>query len=239
MSDPPFHLFGPDHLAALGITLALCLWIAAAARRLPETLRRRMGQGLGLVLLAYGVAFYYVTITRTGWTWEWSLPLNICDWVLVACLLALFRRDPLAFELAYFWGLAGTLQGLLTPDLRSGFPTFRYFHFFWGHSGILVAIVWMVAAEGMRPRPGAVARMMLALNVYAVSVGALDTLFGWNYGYLRHGPAHASLLRYLGPWPWYLLSVEIIALALFTLLDLPWRAARAQQSESTLPDPAT
>ena len=88
----------------------------------------------------------------------------------------------------------------------------------------------MAAAEGMRPRPGAVTRMMLALNAYAVSVGALDLLFGWNYGYLRHGPAHASLLRYLGPWPWYLLSVEAIAFTLFLLLDLPWKVARGRRA---------
>ena len=32
-----------------------------------------------------------------------------------------------------------------------------------------------------------------------------------------------SLLDFLGPWPWYLLSLELIALVSFFLLDLPWR----------------
>ena len=33
----------------------------------------------------------------------------------------------------------------------------------------------------------------------------------WNYGYLCRQPAHQSLLGYLGPWPWYLASLELVA----------------------------
>ena len=65
---------------------------------------------------------------------------------------------------------------------------------------------------------------MAALQVYGASVGAINGLTGWNYGYLCRKPAAPSLLDLLGPWPWYLLALEGVALATFWLLALPWRA---------------
>lgn len=64
--------------------------------------------------------------------------------------------------------------------------------------------------------------MMIALNIYGLIVGSINALTGWNYGYLCRKPAEPSLLDFLGPWPWYLLSLEFIALATFLLLLLPW-----------------
>jgi uncharacterized membrane protein YwaF len=69
--------------------------------------------------------------------------------------------------------------------------------------------------------------MMIVLNGYALTVGVVDGITGWNYGYLCRKPAETSLLDWLGPWPWYLLSLECIALGTFFLLDLPWRQKRS------------
>ena len=65
--------------------------------------------------------------------------------------------------------------------------------------------------------------MMVGLNCYALAVGGLDAIAGWNYGYLCRKPSEPSLLDFLGPWPWYLLSLEVVAFLMFLVLDLPWR----------------
>jgi hypothetical integral membrane protein (TIGR02206 family) len=226
----PFRLFGPDHLAAMALTALAAVVIARWGRALPPAYRTAVRGLLTGLLLAYAVAAYWIALQRLGPRWDALLPLNLCDWVLVAVLVALLFRNPLAAELAYYWGFAGTLQGLLTPDLRTGFPSFAYVHFFWGHGGILIAIVWMLVAEGCRPRPGAVLRLFLASNLYILVVGLIDWRTGWNYGYLYRKPYQPSLLDYLGPWPWYLLSLEAIGLSLFLLLDLPWQLSRRRSA---------
>jgi uncharacterized membrane protein YwaF len=72
-----------------------------------------------------------------------------------------------------------------------------------------------------------VRRAFLALVAYALVVGSLDWIFGWNYGYLRHLPGHRSLLHLFGPFPYYIAWGAAIALLSFVLLDLPWRPSRA------------
>jgi len=62
--------------------------------------------------------------------------------------------------------------------------------------------------------------MMIALNLYGLTALSLDLAFGWNYGYLLYKPSQPSLFDFLGSWPWYLVSIEAIALANFCFLDL-------------------
>ena len=182
-----------------------------------------MGRVLGSLLLGYVVVIYAQKARAGELSWQYSLPLELCHWVLFACVFTLFRPSQLGFEISYYWGLAGTLQATLTPDIAEGFPSWEFIQFFWAHAGILLAIVFFIAGRDLRPRPGSILRVFLAVNIYAVTVGIVDWIFGWNYGYLCLKPVNPSLLDYLGPWPWYLLSLEAIALASFFLLDLPWR----------------
>ena len=176
-----------------------------------------------MLLACYGVFFYIQQGMADALSWEYSLPLDFCSLVLIACILALFRCGPFFDEITYFWGLGGTLQALITPDLGAGFPSLDFILFFWSHGAILFGIVFIVAVQNFRPRKGSVFRMMIALNTYAAVVGALNALTGWNYGYLCWKPAVPSLLDLLGPWPWYLMSLEGIALLTFFVLALPWK----------------
>jgi uncharacterized membrane protein YwaF len=41
--------------------------------------------------------------------------------------------------------------------------------------------------------------------------------------FLREKPGRASLLDLMGPWPWYIPAAALLALALYVLLDLPFR----------------
>ncbi|MBZ5497328.1 MAG: TIGR02206 family membrane protein [Acidobacteriia bacterium] len=218
-----FRTFGPQHLTVLLILLALGILVAWGGSRLRGKTRIRFGWALGFLLLGYALALYLQEAMMGGLHGSYSLPMQLCDWVLIACLVTLIRPNVLASEIAYFWGLGGTLQAVLTPDVTTGFPSWRFIQFFWGHGITLLCIVYIIVAQHFRPRPRSVLRMMIAVNIYGLSALGLDLAFGWNYGFLLHKPAEPSLLDYLGPWPWYLISAEILGLASFLLLALPWK----------------
>jgi hypothetical integral membrane protein (TIGR02206 family) len=232
-----FHDFDAQHIAALSIIVVLCFAVARAARAENDSRASWLRWVIGFSLSGYGVFFYIQQGIEGSLTWEYSLPLDLCYVVLICCILSLFRPIQFATEIAYFMGLGGVLQATATPDLRQGFPSLEFILFFWSHGATLIAIVFLIMSRNFKPRKGSVLRMMLALNVYGLAIGVLDAIMGWNYGYLCQKPSMPSLLDFLGPWPWYLLWLELIAVSTFLVLDFPWRLRtylrRRNQSRAT------
>ncbi|GMU53618.1 MAG: hypothetical protein AMXMBFR33_27640 [Candidatus Xenobia bacterium] len=231
----PFQAWSDQHLIPLALTVILSVAILLWARRLDERQRLLPGRLIALVILAYILTAYYQRWKDAGLAAVTeALPLHLCDLVVLICLWAVLSPSQTSFELAYYWGLAGALQALLQPDISQGvgFPSWYYLEFFIGHGLIFTAVFYLMAAYRLRPRPGSVLRALLALNLYALIVGALDFSFGWNYGYLCSKPAGGSLMDYLGPWPFYLLSLEVLSAFNFLLLWLPWRVWEGGRAEN-------
>jgi hypothetical integral membrane protein (TIGR02206 family) len=218
MPVPDFNAFSFEHLSALGLIAALCVLLACVLARVSRRKRRWAGRAIAFSLIVYTAVFYIQQYAAGLLDLRYSLPLELCNVVLAACVLALFLPGRIWREITYFWGLGGTAQALLTPDLGRGFPSWDFILFFWSHGALLAGVVFILAATDFKPDRKSVLRMMLALNLYAAVIGALDWITGWNYGYLCRKPAVPSLLDYLGPWPWYILSLEGVALLTFLLL---------------------
>jgi hypothetical protein len=69
--------------------------------------------------------------------------------------------------------------------------------------------------------------------VYTAFVGFVDAVTGANYMFLRDPPVEWTLLRVLGPWPWYVVSASGVGLVLLVLLDLPFWPGRRRAREGT------
>jgi uncharacterized membrane protein YwaF len=70
---------------------------------------------------------------------------------------------------------------------------------------------------------------------YTALVGLVDALTGANYMFLRAPPGEWTLLRVLGPWPWYLAGAAGVALVLFTALDAPFWSGRRREAGRSAP----
>jgi hypothetical integral membrane protein (TIGR02206 family) len=215
-------------VAALAATAALSVALPVAARERPGTWTRVLSRGLAVILLASFLAYPLVVALRGSYELDSDLPLHLTDAAAVAAAIALLSLRALPFELAYFWGLTASLQAVLTPSLGADdrFPSFFYWHYFVTHSGVVVAAVFLAFGLGVTARGGAVRRIFLATVAWAGVAAAGNLVTGGNYMFLRERPETASLLDYIGPWPWYLFGAAILALGLFALLDLPFRRRR-------------
>src|ERR1700677_5090865 len=206
---PPFKSYGVSHLAALGvIAVVAAVLVVLALRSGSDGAKRRIAILLALALVLNKVAVYCTIFAIEDQSWTHALPMHMCDWAAISAIIALLWRGQLAYDLAYFWALGGTLQATLTPDLKYDFPDIRFWTFFISHGGTLVAVAFLTLGLGMRPWPKSLLRILLWSNIYLVAAGTVDWLVDENYGYLRHKPLHASLLAQLGPWPWEILSLE-------------------------------
>jgi hypothetical integral membrane protein (TIGR02206 family) len=209
----------------LGAIALSALVLVVAARRWPGTWLRV----LAVVLVVDEVSWWVFVAAGgvPGSELAYSLPLQLCDVAVFVAAAALWTRRQLLVEVTYFWGLAGTVQALLTPDLPEHFPSYPYFQYYLAHGGVVCAALLLVVGMRRPPRPWAAVWVMAVTIAYAALVGALDAVTGANYMYLREKPSAPTLLDLLGPWPLYILAGTGLAVILFAILDVPFRLRRA------------
>lgn len=212
---PIFQPFGPDHWMVLGMTAAVLWLMIANARRLRRAPRDgSVRAALALVLWgneAIGLIGYALAQGRV------RVPCQLCDLAMILMGWALLGSPRVVEELAFCWGLAGSLQALLTPDVAAGFPSGAWLTFFLGHGTVVIAAVYLATRGRLRLTMVSVWRVWLIGNGYVVLAGLLNLRLGTNFGYLAGKPEHPSVLDYLGPWPVYIVGMEAIGLASFFL----------------------
>jgi hypothetical integral membrane protein (TIGR02206 family) len=135
----------------------------------------------------------------------------------------LLTRNYTAYEFCYFMGFGAASQALLTPDAgRYGFPHVKFWATMVSHGLIVTAPLYMTLVEGYRPTWGSIVVVAAGMLVYLAFVAMINRRLGSNYMYLARKPDTPSLIDMLGPWPWYIAWLFVIALAIMTLLYLPF-----------------
>ena len=216
-------ILSPEHLVPLALLVIAAAVLCVAARRAP-------GRWTGIVaaIIVTELSWQPYVLANRSWSAAFSLPVQLCDIGGFVAAAALLWRQALLVEIAYFWGLGGTLQALLTPDLRDHFPSFPYLQFYATHDLVVLAALFLVIGLGLQPGAGAVRRIFLLTLAFAAVVGLLDLVTGGNYLYLRQVPAQGSLLSVMGPWPWYIAVGALLTLIVLAVLDAPFRFSRSR-----------
>jgi hypothetical integral membrane protein (TIGR02206 family) len=240
---PTHHNFDVAHVTVIVLTFATPFILAWIAKRRPS--------GRFTAATAWCIAGFLVANAIAQWVYhlatgqmntQRAMPMQLCDWALVATVVALLTRRQRWYEPAYFWGLGGTLQAIITPNLDCGFPTFRWISFFITHSGIVAGVLFMTGAMNLRPRPISMLRVLFWSEVYLACALAVNTLTGANYGFLSRKPDGPSLLDCLSQsHALYVLEMNLLAIVFFAILYLPfaawdaWNALRPDNPVSNRP----
>jgi hypothetical integral membrane protein (TIGR02206 family) len=222
--EPEFQPYGLPHLAVIFLTIVLPFVLAAIVRRTKSPLVENIIIGVLSAVLVLNYVVYLIFIrSRDTVTWQQMLPMQLCDWGMVVVLVAMWTGNQRWFEVAYFWGIGGTLQAVLTPNLRFGFPDWRFISFFTSHCGIIIGVVFLMLTRRYRPYPMSIVRVFLWSELYFVVTLITDKLTGFNYGFLLHKPEAFSILSFLSDsWPLYLIEMHGVALLFFLGLYSPF-----------------
>lgn len=225
----PFHAYGTTHLTVL--------WACVATLLLLTLLRRFYGPGAVLLERLIGVLLLltWPLTSLSHWrlgtlTWTTGLPLHFCDVAGIAGGIALLTKNRLAAEIVYFFGLAGTLQGLITPNLQTDYPDPRFIAFFFLHGGVVVTALHAVTSMGCPPREWAIPRMVGLTLAYAATVALVNVALSSNFAFLCQKPEQASLMDALGPWPWYIGSLVLLCGVFYSVLYAPFFIGRQIRS---------
>jgi len=234
MNPSQFQTFGTPHLVVMGLTMAFAVVLSMLARRNPDgRMAAAIGYLLAAMLLINEVSAGGQRLLQFGLDYfiRNHLPLHICGVANLVTAATLFFRNRRTYEIAYFWGLVGSANAVITPGaMDAGFPSWRFFQYFIVHSGIVVGVLYATWGLGMRPTLAGLFRAFIALNVFAVAVGTVNLLLGSNYMYLSKPPWGTVSPFFFAPWPWYIPILDAVALVMFFAVYLPVYLARRYQA---------
>lgn len=225
-------MFSLEHVLTVVITVAAIAALVAAARLRPGPWTVPAARILALVIFANEASWWVWNWAHGSYSLSYTLPLHLCDVAAFVSVAALWFRKQWLVELTYFWGIAGTANGIIEPSIGDHFPTFQFLQYFIQHGAIPAAALFLVVGLKMYPRPWAVVRVFgltLALVFFDAFVNSLTD---GNYFYLREPPSGRNLLSLFGPWPRYIFGGVLLAIVFLGLLDLPFRIADLARARS-------
>ena len=174
------------------------------------------------LMIFYSISFEIWSLAVGIFTLKDSLPLHLCDVAVLLSAIMLLTKNKYLFEITYFWGLGGSLLAILTPDITESFPHFNFINYFLSHGGIITCVLFMVIIENYKVNLKSVFRVFLITNIYMLFIAGVNLILKSNYLYICRKPVNPTLMDLLGPWPWYVLSLEGVSITVFLILFLPF-----------------
>jgi hypothetical integral membrane protein (TIGR02206 family) len=221
-SGKPFEFFGIAHIGALLTILLLNIFLLQFKNK-DEKARRKVRITMAVVMWVDEASWHLWNIYHGTWSVQEHLPLHACSVLIWLAGFMLIFKNYRIYEFAYFLGIGGALQALLTPDIGIyGFPHFRFIQTYISHGILLTSAIYMTTVEGFRPTWQTFKRVIIYLNLYMLVVFGLNQLIGSNYLFVARKPPGPTLLDALPEWPVYIFYMEAIGLVMFLFLYLPF-----------------
>jgi len=232
VSSLPF-LNLPNLFFALGL-IGINRWLAGF-KHADESTKRVLRYALAIGLWLDEILWHHWNWQHGFWSVQTMLPLHVCSLMIWLAGFMLIFKSYRIFEYAYFWGLGGAAQVLLTSfGPVEIFSQYRYFQIFISHGLLITAVIYMIVVERLRPTWASFRRVVVGMFFYTLVIFPLNFLLGSNYMFLVYKPTEfASLLNLLPPWPYYIPYMEVLGILVFLLLYLPY--ALKDQKESSQP----
>ena len=225
MPSSEFQFLGVPHIVALSLTIVLPIALSVLVRKVDSSVVANVVCYLlaaTLIVNEIGIWIYRAATVQSFSVFVQSyLPLHICGVALFVVVLVLLCRNQTLYEIGYFWGIVGTLNAVLTPQLGVGFPHYRFFQYFIVHGGIVVSVLFVTWGLRMRPTLKGLLRAFLLANLYMVFIAGVNLLLKSNYMFICEPPYTKSPF-FFAPWPWYILILDGVALILFFVVYSPF-----------------
>ena len=154
------------------------------------------------------------------WDVAEDLPLHMCGISFFTSTYALYSKNQTAFELSYFWGLAGAFQAIITPDPTRFVMDVSLFWNFLSHGLIILNVIWMIVIDNMRCRVGSYLNAIIITNGILFIISIVNSILGGNYWFICEKPGGESPFI-MGEWPLYIIGFQISGILLLGLFYIP------------------
>lgn len=234
-AESVFILFSIEHLITLFTFIIITLFIYFFRNMLQKGSYDALARfSLFLTMVLSEISLHVWLYWYDSWSYSHSLPLHLSSITLLLSAIMLLSKSYSLFEFTFFAGVGSAIQAMITLDISDYiFPHYRYIHFFVSHGSTVLANLYMVFVIGFRPRLRSIWKAFLWLNAYAAIIFVINLLIGGNYMYISRKPLNPTMIDYFGPWPWYIIPLEFVALGTFFILYFPFAITEWKQKRLT------
>ena len=224
MEAQPFNIFGTYHLVTLAVILCVAIFFPRTYRDKPVSQKENTAKILGISIIALELVKPFIWHSM-DYPWIRLIPIHLCSLSGFFIGIFLLTKKRLFFEIAFFWGIGGGINALITPDVTLAFPDPKYVLFFLGHGLLIVNIGYACIALSNRPTFKSVKNgIFFSLAVLPV-IYIINLLLGppANYWYLGAKPTEGqSIMDFFPDPPLHIPLLIIIGAFLFLLIYSPY-----------------
>ncbi|MDF1697179.1 MAG: TIGR02206 family membrane protein [Saprospiraceae bacterium] len=204
------------------VSILMISYIFLAKKHLNDRQQILFGTGLAIIPALCVLSRMVFTSMEGTFSIQEELPLHLCRLLALILPFVIYFKNEKWFGITYFFTMVGTLQALLTPDLPQAAPHYSYMSYWVLHGVLIYLPIYCIVVFGFRIKKKDFINAVIAGNIYLLITLLINYGIGSNYFYTSHKPPSASLLDFLGPWPWYILSVELLSIVLFLIAMVPF-----------------
>ncbi|HPK09978.1 MAG TPA: TIGR02206 family membrane protein [Saprospiraceae bacterium] len=222
--DLDFKNYGIEHLVAVVYCVLFCAIVLYLAKyKWTEKQSQRFIIFVAAFVLFTQLFKVFIRMILGNFHVTEDLPLHLCNLMPFFMLYVVYTKNRFWWSIFFFWIMAGTLQSLFTPTLTEYMPHYEAIRYWIVHSGLPLLAIYGYYIYGWQPTMKDALISGIALNILALIMYPINLLLGSNYVYLNGKPPGTTLYSYLGPWPYYIISLEFVWIIMFSLLVLIFR----------------
>ena len=208
------EIFSPTWWAwlspTIGLVIVLLFFTSKANNKQKQYIRWTVA---GMLLLSATLIHPYLYFSGK-WTVQTSLPFHMCTIAQWLAIFALLKPRQWLFDVLVFWGIAGGMNALLTPQPLHGgeFPVFL--EYFLEHGGIVFVPLFLVLAFHMKPSKNSWIWVFLFTQLVLLIMAVFNFYTGSNYFFTVNKPIADSPFV-IGEWPFYIFGFQFFGLLQF------------------------
>ena len=216
--DNDFKGFTLEHLLPIVLFALGTFGIIRYAKTQNVEKQNTIGLYYALFVLITLVLGIIILVLSNQFSWKKDLPIFICHLLAFTMPLTMKNRSEYWFGVFYFWIFAGTAQGLITPDIKGGWPYFLYIRYWTLHCGLVGLAAYGLSVYKIKITKKHLLHSIFWMLLFLVFSLSFNAIFSTNYSYVMEKPPVVTTLSFLGDWPIYVLQGFGLAVVLFLIL---------------------
>ena len=175
-----------------------------------------MTWGLALVCFVCQASFIFWNVFYVPWDPSRSLPLQLCDFLMIGAVWYLVFRNQIVYEFLFFWGPPASLLSLVNPVFAVQGSFFYELNFYLSHILILFVPLWGTFILGDRPRKKAPVQVFLYSHLLIPIFYGINQYLGANYMFMMAFPPVTLFGKIV--FPYTIFCHQLGALVVFLVL---------------------